>query len=78
MDLIYIGDHFYIQSGTMMSSLYTTQGNRFDWGLVQVALQRGHLINIRPATDAERAFYDQKLAELLKQMDAREAANKSQ
>lgn len=57
IDLIYIGDHFYRQSGTMMSPIYKDEGNgkfsRYDWGFVQVALGDGHEINIRQATDAE-------------------------
>jgi hypothetical protein len=30
MDLIFIGNHFYAESKTIMSSLYDTQGKRQD------------------------------------------------
>lgn len=62
INLIYIGGHFYMQSGTAMSCIYTEDGQRFDWGLVQTAVARGATVNIRPATDEERAPYEARLA----------------
>lgn len=56
VDLIYIGNDFYADSGTIMSSIYeiTEDGwRRSDWGDVQIALSVGREIHIRPATDAE-------------------------
>lgn len=72
MKLIYIGDHFYIESGTMMSSIYTEDGKRMDWGFVQCALREGKTVNIRPATQAEIDSYEGKLARLKRE---RERAN---
>lgn len=54
MDLIYIGPEFYFESGTIMSSLYEIEGNRQDWGFVQVALRKGESVHIRPATEEEK------------------------
>jgi len=61
MELIYIGDHFYHESKTMMSSIYTPGGKRSDWGFVQVALRNGESVHIRPATPAEIEPYQRKL-----------------
>lgn len=58
MKLIYIGDHFYTESGTMMSPIYAEDGCRSDWGKVQIALERGDEVHIRQATDAERGHYE--------------------
>ena len=54
INLIFIGDEFYLESGSMMSSLYQESNwLRYDWGYVSVALRNGNVVNIRPATDAE-------------------------
>ena len=64
MELIFIGDHFYMESGTMMSSIYDISGNRQDWGFVQCALRKGESVHIRPATDAERKPYEGMLVKI--------------
>jgi hypothetical protein len=61
--LIFIGDHFYSQSGSMMSSIYTEDGYRYDWGFVQRDLRDGREVHIRPANPIELAHYESKLAE---------------
>ena len=60
--MIFIGEDFYFESGTMMSSIYTTDGKRFDWGFVKEALREGKNVSIRPATDEERKPYEKELA----------------
>ena len=57
MELIYIGDDFYHESGTIMSSIYDIHGYRQDWGKVQCALRDGESVHIRPATPQEREPY---------------------
>lgn len=64
MKLIYIGDHFYMESGTTMSPIYTEDGYRSDWGHVQMTLKRGDSIEIRQATPQELDFYEARLAEM--------------
>ncbi len=59
--LIYIGDHFYHRSGSMMSSIYTEDGERYDWGFVQRDLGMGKSVTIRPATIREMTPYLEKL-----------------
>lgn len=55
--LIFIGEEFYVKSGTKMSSLYTARTwIRWDWSMVQIALHRGDKIIIRPAKKMEMAF----------------------
>lgn len=66
MDLIYIGDQFYLESGTVMSSIYDMQGNRSDWGFVQTALKKGESVHIRPATEEEKEPYHKYLLLLKK------------
>lgn len=55
--LIYIGDKFYWQSGTMMSSIYSETGQRYDWGFVQRDLAEGKTVTIRPASAEEFREY---------------------
>jgi hypothetical protein len=62
IELIYIGDHYYEQSRSMMSPIYTIRGERYDWGYIQIDLANGHEVSIRQATPMERAFYDNLLA----------------
>jgi hypothetical protein len=62
MKLIYIGDHFYMESGTRMSSIYHETGERSDLGEVNFALRAGDSIEIRQATQKERTFYEAQLS----------------
>ena len=64
MNLIYIGDKFYRESQTMMASLYTENGKRYDWGFVGRALENGEEIHIRQANKTEIDYYNKKLKEL--------------
>lgn len=66
MELIYIGDHFYNESSTIMSSIYTVDGERFHWGFVQASLKEGKNINIRQASKIEMDYFDRKLMKLKK------------
>ena len=69
MELFYIGDRFYNESGTMMSCIYHV-GTKFrsDWGKVNIALSRGESVHIRPATAEERAWADAKLIDTQAEM----------
>lgn len=69
LELIYIGDHFYRDSGTIMSSLYDTDGVRQDWGKVQLACRTGQRVNIRPANKEELAYYLKELYALKKRRE---------
>lgn len=61
-NLIYIGDRFYSESKTMMSSIYEEDTwARFDWGFVQQELRHGNTVNIRPANDSEMVKAEQLL-----------------
>ena len=56
VELAYIGQSFYINSGTMMSPLIPvgeTETKRWDWAKVQLALEKGLEVSIRPATTEE-------------------------
>lgn len=64
IDLIYIGENFYSESGTIMSSIYSKDGKRWDWGFVQIALSKGVSIHIRPATKDEIKPYEERLAKI--------------
>lgn len=54
MRLIAVSRHFYFNTSTMMGVLYH-EGTmeRSDWGKVEIALDRGEEVNIRPANEAE-------------------------
>ena len=73
MRLIYIGDHFYHESGTMMSSIYGEDGIRSDWGKVQIALRAGQSIEIRQATQQERDFYESHLSRMKRDRESEKA-----
>lgn len=64
LKLIYIGDNFYRESGTVMSSIYEENGDRSDWGKVQIALKGGQKVSIRPAEKDELDCYETKLINL--------------
>ena len=62
MKLVYIGERFYTKSGTNMSSIYTEDGQRFDWGFVKLKLENGDNVEIRQATNEEIGYYETRLA----------------
>jgi hypothetical protein len=74
-NIIYIGDHFYMDSGMRMSPLYSIHGERWDYGLIRCALERGEIVHIRPATRAEIYPYEQRLKTLQQERAQRDAAN---
>jgi len=56
IELIYIGEKFYNESASVMSSVYRKGENkmeRWDWGFISIALEQGKIVKIRPATPAE-------------------------
>lgn len=73
MKLMYIGDHFYHESRTMMSSIYGEDGARGDWGKVQIALARGEEVTIRQATQPERDFYEARLSRMKRDRESEKA-----
>jgi hypothetical protein len=60
--LVYIGDEYYSQSKTIMSPIYTEEGQRYDWGFVTIDLAKGKAVTIRQANAVERRYYEQRLA----------------
>lgn len=62
--VVFIGEQFYLQSGTAMSSIYevmATNGKkeyrRYDYGFLQRDLSNGIRVNIRPATNSELGMF---------------------
>jgi hypothetical protein len=74
MKLIYIGDHFYMESGTMMSPIYHETGERSDWGKVNCALRAGETVEIRQATQQERDFYEAQLSRMKREREQQTAS----
>jgi hypothetical protein len=68
MKLIYIGEHFYHESGTSMSPIYTENGRRYDWGMVQTELKRGGSIEIRQANEIELNHYEAMLSRMKREL----------
>lgn len=66
VNIYYIGENFYSNSGTMMSSIYLEGGFRTDWGKVRIALIEGKEVRIRQATDAEMLAAYKELEKYLK------------
>ena len=78
VELIYIGDNFYRESRSTMSSIYEVTGDpfkrkwkRWDWGFVSVALRNGDEIKIRPANPYELGVADSMLLDLMRRREAR-------
>ena len=69
MQVIYVGDKYYFESGTIMSSVYQIDDagsfKRTDWGEIQEALKQEKEIHIRPATEIEILWADAMLLEIL-------------
>ena len=64
LTIIFIGEKFYAESGTMMSPIYTENGERYDYGFLRCDLEAGKTIVIRPATGDEFRHYQQQLDKL--------------
>lgn len=67
MEVIFIGEDFYIKSGTIMSSIYEIRKEglkRTDWGKIQIALEEEESINIRPANNVEMLWAYDRLAQI--------------
>ena len=69
INLIFIGDKFYSESGTIMSSIYRLNDNedsyeRFHWGFVNVALRESKNVYIRPATEKEMLIFEKMLEDI--------------
>lgn len=64
--LFYIGDEFYWESGTVMSSLYNVDTKeRWDWGKVQLFIRsENNEVLIRPANEEEMKWAKNKLANI--------------
>jgi len=65
INLYFIGEGFYWESGTAMSSIYVEGTNeRYDWGFVQVALAERKNVTIRPANAEEMKAAMDKLSSI--------------
>ena len=53
MKLTYFGEEYYERSGSIIGVLYTHDGERSDWGKVNVALRNGESVEITPASPAQ-------------------------
>ena len=62
-NFVYIGRKFYWESKTAMGSLYGEDGYRADWGKIEMALEAGADVHIRPASVSELARYQKELDE---------------
>lgn len=65
MEVIFIGDKFYDESQTMITSVYKILHSggyeRTDWGFIQIALEKGESVHIRPATKSEIKYFEKML-----------------
>ena len=57
VELIYIGGDFYWESKTIMSCIYKENGERFDWGKLEMELRAGKEVHLRPATEKELEYF---------------------
>ena len=70
MKVFFIGREFYTNSNTMMSPCYQDCGNgnyvRSGWGDIEMALERGETVTIKPANKTQKAWANQELINYLK------------
>ena len=67
ISLFSIGREFYTHSSTMMGSLYTVDTKeRYDWGKVEIALNKGYSVSIRQPNKAEKLWALESLQTILK------------
>lgn len=67
MTLVYIGNDYYIKSGTFMGVVYTEDfKERHDWGSIQDALDSGQIVVIRPALRWQLNHADAMLGEYVR------------
>lgn len=68
-EIVFIGEHFYEESGTLMSPLYERLKNgrwkRYDYGFLRLDLESGKDVKIRQATRSELRSFEDKLNEML-------------
>ena len=67
IELVYIGEHYYKDSRSVMSPIYriTDEGyERYDYGFLQIALRDGEGFCIRQATPKEQEMFKNKLEEV--------------
>lgn len=66
IELFFIGDNFYEESQTRMSSIYVAGSyKRFDWGFVNCLLREGKSVFIRPATKDELEWAYKEIGQFL-------------
>ncbi len=61
LNLIYIGDDFYLRSGTIMSPCYTMDGKQSSLGEVDSVLKECGTVTCRKVTNAELEKYEAEL-----------------
>jgi len=64
INLVYIGDKFYSESHSRMSSIYLDGIFRYDYGKMRIALEEGEDVIIRQATPDELICFEKKLQEM--------------
>jgi hypothetical protein len=81
VEMIYIGDSFYYESDTMMSPVYIKTGSYFkrsDWGKVQMMLDAGCTLTMRPATKDELSHFTEELEKYKTRKAAKERLSLSE
>ena len=66
IELFYIGEKFYSLTNTLMSPIYTTHYERWDWGKVNIALQNHQSVIIKPANWKQRDWAKKQLVKYKK------------
>jgi len=70
-EFVFIGQDFYYDSSTIMSSVYELEWNskitvRSDWGKIQQLLANGYEIHIRQANPGELVNFQRKLIDIMR------------
>lgn len=69
INMIYMGEKYYVQSSTMLGVLYDELWNRQDWGKVAMYLREGHEVNIRHAYLCDIEKIEKMLEAYLKKLE---------
>lgn len=67
IELFYLGNRYYQESGSRIGEFYDTKGGRRDWQFIRHCINKGESVVIRPANKAEIKIAENELAKLLKE-----------
>jgi hypothetical protein len=60
----FLGRGYYFKSGSSIGMLYSEAGERYDWGRIELEIEQGKEILIKPATPKMHEWANKRLLEI--------------